>query len=201
MKLYEYPQSRSTRVQWILTELDLEYESVTVDLVRGDQFREDFLAINPYAKVPVLDDNGTVITESAAICTWLAERYAGGRLIPAEGSAHRGCYYQLTYFCMAELEPFLWSIRKHTLIYPKQKRSRAAIALGREEYCNNLQFLARHINKKGYILDSGFSAADIIIGYNLMWADSLKLLRDFPELRSYIGRLGERPAFPDNIFD
>jgi len=116
MKLYEYPQSRSTRVQWMLAELDLDYESVTVDLIRGEQFSGDFLAVNPYGKVPVLDDDGTVITESAAICTWLAERYAGGRLIPAGGSVQRGHYYQWTFFCMAKLEPFLWSIRKHTLI-------------------------------------------------------------------------------------
>lgn len=201
MKLYEYPQSRSTRVQWMLAELELDYQSVTVDLVKGEQFGEEFLAINPYGKVPVLDDDGTVITESAAICTWLAEKYARGRLIPAEGSVQRGRYYQWTYFCMAELEPCLWSIRKHMLIYPKHKRSRAAIDLAREEYRHNIQCLARRISEEDYILDSGFSAADVIIGYNLLWADSLKLLRDFPEVREYIGRLKERPAFPVDIYD
>lgn len=185
----------------MLAELDLDYRSVTVDLVKGEQFGEEFLAINPYGKVPVLDDGGTVITESAAICTWLAEKYAGGRLIPEAGTIQRGHYYQWTFFCMAELEPFLWSVRKHMLIYPKQKRSREAIALGKEEYCNNVRCLARHIGEEAYILDSGFSAADVIVGYNLMWADSLKLLRDLPGLSNYIGRLKERPAFPDGIFD
>lgn len=201
MKLYEYPKSRSTRVRWMLNELGLDYQSVIVDLMRGEQFSEDFLAVNPYGKVPVLDDNGIVITESAAICTWLAEKYAGGRLIPVEDSVQRGRYYQWTFFCMTELEPFLWSIRKHMLIYPKQKRSRAAVELAKEEYSTNVQCLARHMDTEGHILDSGFSAADVIIGYHLMWADNLGLLRDFPELRDYIGRLKERPAFPDDIYN
>ncbi|MEX2525615.1 MAG: glutathione S-transferase family protein [Gammaproteobacteria bacterium] len=201
MRLYEYPKSRSTRVQWLLAELELDYESVTVDLPAGEQFSDGFLSVNPYGKVPVLVDDGIVITESAAICTWLAEKYAGGRLIPDSGSIQRGYYYQWIFFCMAELEPVLWSMRKHMLIYPKQKRSRAAIDLAREEYLSNVRCLDSHIGKVGYILDTGFSAADIIVGYNLLWADSLKLLRDFPGLSGYLGRLTERPSFPRNLFD
>lgn len=200
MKLYEYPKSRSTRVQWLLAELELDYESVVVDLPAGEQFGEAFLAINPCGKVPVLVDGGTVITESAAICTWLAEKHAAGRLIPEAGSGPRANYYQWTFFCMAELEPCLWSMRKHMMIYPKQKRSRPAIELAREEYLSNVQCLERHIAETGYMLDTGFSVADIIVGYNLLWADSLKLLGDCPNLSDYLERLIARPLFPRDLF-
>lgn len=201
MKLYEFHQSRSTRVRWLLAELELEYESVNVDLVRGEQFSDDFLAINPCGKVPVLVDQDNVITESAAICTWLAEKFPERNLIPPEGSVERGHYYQWCFFCLAELEPYLWNIRRHMIIYPREKRSLAAIELAKEEYDNNVRNLARHIESAEYIVNNTFTVADIIIGYNLLWADTLKLLEGFTELSRYLERLKARPAFPRDIFD
>jgi glutathione S-transferase len=73
MKLYEFDVSRSTRVHWVLREADVKYESITVDLVQGEQKSPEFLAINPYGKLPVLEDHGIIITESAAICTYIAD--------------------------------------------------------------------------------------------------------------------------------
>lgn len=201
MKLYEYPQSRSTRVRWLLAELGLEYDSVTVDLMKGEQFSSDFLAVNPYGKVPVLVDDDVVITESAAICTWLAEKYPEAGLIPPEGTIERGHYYQWTFFCMSELEPFLWSIRKHILLYPKPKRSRAAVELAKEEYRNNVECLARHLDSNKYLLGDTFSAADIIVGYNLLWAGTMKLLNAAAELNEYLECLRRRPAFPRQLFE
>ena len=201
MKLYEYGRSRSTRCHWILAELGLEYESVSVDLVQGEQHKPAFLALNPYGKVPVLVDGDTVVTESAAICTWLAERHADGQLIPPAGTAQRAHYYQWTFFCMAELEPFLWSIRRHMLIYPREKRSLAAIRLARAEYTANLACLAQHIEAHGHVPGPAFSAADIIIAYNLLWAQSLRLLDEYPVLGDYLLRLRRRPAFPRHIYD
>ena len=200
MKLYEYGRTRSTRCHWMLAELGLEYETVTVDLSRGEQRRPEFLAINPYGKVPVLVEGDAVVTESAAICTWLAERHPGKKLIPPEGTLERAHYYQWTFFCMAELEPFLWAMRKHTLIYPKEKRSPAAIRLAKEEYTINVACLGGQIGSDGFVLGSSFTAADIIIGYNLLWAESLDLLDGCASLHDYLERLKQRPAFPHHIY-
>lgn len=200
MKLYEYGRSRSTRCHWILAELGLEYEAVTIDLTRGEQRRPGFLAINPYGKVPVLEDGDAVVTESAAICTWLAERYPGKKLIPPEGTLARAHYYQWTFFCMAELEPHLWAMRKHMLIYPKAKRSPAAIRLAKEEYVANVACLAGQIGGDGFVLGPAFTAADIIIGYNLLWADTVGLLDGYASLHDYLERLKQRPAFPHHIY-
>jgi glutathione S-transferase len=200
MRLYEYGRSRSTRCHWMLAELELEYESVTVDLAKGEQRRPQFLAINPYGKVPVLEDGDAVVTESAAICTWLAERYPEKNLIPPEGTLERAHYYQWTFFCMAELEPHLWAMRKHMLIYPKEKRSAAAVRLAREEYATNVSCLAGQIGNDGFVLGPSFNAADIIIGYNLLWAESLDLLGGHALLQGYVERLKQRPAFPHHIY-
>lgn len=200
MKLYEYGKSRSIRCHWLLAELGLDYESVIVDLVRGEQRQPWFLAINPCGKVPVLVDDGTVVTESAAICTWLAEKHPDAKLIPPEGTAQRAHYYQWVAFCLAELEPYLWSIRKHMLIYPKPRRSLAAIQIAREEYIANAACLAQWIAGHGHVPGPAFSAADIIIGYNLLWAESIGLLKGFESLYDYLDILKQRPAFPRHIY-
>ncbi len=60
--------------------------------------------------------------------------------------------------------------------------------------------LADHLSDKEYILDNTFTATDIIICYNLLWANSIKLLEDYPTLSKYIDRLKQRPAFPSEKF-
>ncbi len=200
MKLYEYGISRSLRVHWVLREAGVEYQAVTVDLPAGEHKTAEFLAVNPYGKLPVLvDDNGTV-TESAAICTYIAEKYTAGNLIPEAGTIARAHYHQWICFCIAEMEPQLWSIRKNMLLYPKAQRSHKAIKTGRFEYDKAVQILAVQLAENTYVLGETFSAADIVICYNLIWANSLRLLTDYPVLLTYMRRLMQRPAFPGFLF-
>jgi glutathione S-transferase len=74
IKLYGTPPTRALRAVWLLNELGLDYELLPVDLMQGEHLQQDFLALNPAAKVPVLVDEDRVITESAAIQLYLAEK-------------------------------------------------------------------------------------------------------------------------------
>jgi glutathione S-transferase len=76
MKLYGIPPSRAVRAMWLLNELGLEYEMLSVNVLSGENRTETFLGLNPAAKVPVLVDGTTVMTESVAIQLYLAEKYA-----------------------------------------------------------------------------------------------------------------------------
>lgn len=200
IKLYQFGVSRSARVHWTLREAGAEYETVSIDLTKGEQSTPEFLAINPYGKLPVLVDGDAVVTESAAICTYVAEKYPAARLIPEPATIARAHYYQWVCFCIAEMEPQLASIRKNMVKYPKPKRSLMAIDIGREEYAKAAGLLAAHLEKNEYVLGKEFSAADIIIGYDLIWADSLKLLDEIPVLKAWLEKLKQRPAFPDFLF-
>jgi len=200
MKLYEFGISRSARAQWALREAGVEYETVSIDLTQGVQNSPEFLAINPYGKLPVLVDGDITVTESAAICTYIAEKFPAAQLIPEPGTAARAHYYQWVCFCLAEMEPHLWSIRKNMIKYPKPKRSRLAIEIGREEYAKSAAIIAAHLAQNDYLLGKNFSAADIIVGYDLVWADSLNLLADIPLLKSWLEKLMQRPAFPSFLF-
>ena len=75
MKLYGYPNSRATRALWALEEAQAEYDYVHVDVKAGAGKDQNYRAINPGGKVPTLVDGDLVITESAAICLYVGEKY------------------------------------------------------------------------------------------------------------------------------
>jgi len=200
VKLYEFGVARSVRCHWVLAEAGIEYELIKVDLTRGEQKSEDFLKINPYGKLPVFVDADEVITESAAICNYIAEKTPEKNLIPLQATISRAHYFQWIFFCMAELDPQLWQIRKHMALYPKAIRSYASVKIAKREYDKAVRVLADYLSDKEHILGNTFTAADIIICYNLLWANSIKLLEDYPTLSKYVDRLKQRPAFPAEKF-
>jgi glutathione S-transferase len=132
MKLYGTPPTRVLRVIWLLNELGLEYEQVPVALLQGEHYQPDFLALNPAARVPVLVDGDQVITESAAIQLYLAEKYPQAGFIPS-AVEERAQMYRWIFFLMTEIEPPLWRIARHTFLYPDEKRIPQDVDLARQE--------------------------------------------------------------------
>ncbi|MCO7517812.1 glutathione S-transferase [Pseudomonas guariconensis] len=85
IKLYNFPKSgHAHRIELMLSLLNLPTELVFVDLAKGAHKQPDFLALNPFGQVPVIDDNGTVIADSNAILVYLAKAYGGERWLPQD---------------------------------------------------------------------------------------------------------------------
>ena len=88
IKLYRHPLSgHAHRVELMLSLLQLPYELVSVDLANGEHKSAEFLAINAFGQVPVIDDNGTFISDSNAILVYLAKRYGGDSWQPQDALA------------------------------------------------------------------------------------------------------------------
>ncbi len=88
IKLYNFPKSgHAHRIELMLALLKLPTELVFVDLAKGAHKQPDFLALNPFGQVPVIDDNGTVIADSNAILVYLAKKYDNGTWLPEEPAA------------------------------------------------------------------------------------------------------------------
>ncbi|WP_426810831.1 glutathione S-transferase family protein [Pseudomonas sp. WOUb67] len=88
IKLYNFPKSgHAHRIELMLSLLNLPTELVLVDLAKGAHKQPDFLALNPFGQVPVIDDNGTVIADSNAILVYLAKKYDNGTWLPEEPAA------------------------------------------------------------------------------------------------------------------
>ena len=81
LTIYGYPNSRSTRVVWVLEEVGTEYEYVYVNLMAGAGRQPDYLALNTGGKVPTLVDGALILTESGAICTYIGDCFPALSLI------------------------------------------------------------------------------------------------------------------------
>jgi glutathione S-transferase len=198
MKLYGFGPTRSLRVLWGLKELGADFEFVPVNLAAGEHRGPDFLRLNPAGKVPVLVDGDLVLTESAAIVMYLADKYRDKRLLP-DDLRERAQVYRWTMFAMTELEQPLWRIARHTFVYPEAKRLPQDIALAREEFVAMATILDRHMEGRQFIVGDGMTIADCVTAYVIDWADGQHLIDDLPQLRAYLARMYARPKAPQRI--
>jgi glutathione S-transferase len=200
MKLYGFGPARSLRALWGLKELGLEFEFIPVNLQAGEQRRPEFLALNPAGKLPVLVDGDFVITESAAIVLYLAEKHREKGLMPT-GLRERAQVYRWILFAVTELEQPLWRMAKHSFLYPEHKRLARDIDLAREEFMAMAAILDRHMEGRQYIVGDRVTVADCVTAYLMDWANERQLLGRFPNLAAYLRRMYARSTAPQRIAD
>ena len=191
--LYGVPRSRSLRVSWTLEELGLEWQYEFINFSKGDSRHPDFLAINPCGKVPALIDNGNVITESAAIAVFLAEKYGEGRLLPKAGSDASALHHKWLSFITNELEQPLWTIGKHKFAIPEELRLEAMFAVAKWEFDKAAAIAELWLPDSEFLLGDELSVADILLGHTLLWATRFE--QDIPpKLAAYRDRITARGA-------
>jgi glutathione S-transferase len=194
MKLYGYRNGRTLRALWTLEELGVQYEYVEVDVMRGEGREPWFLGINPGGKVPVLDDGGTIITESAAICMHLAESHPQSGLLPAPGTPERTDCYKWISFILTELDAPLWTIAKHRFGLPTERRVPGVIETAGWEFRTAVKILASSLEDRPYLASTSLTVADILAGHTLLWATSARLPLGSDSLEAYLGKLLARDA-------
>lgn len=192
IKLYGFPQTRSVRAAWALEEAGAEHDYKLVNLRTGEHKQAAFLAINPFGKIPSLVDEGLVISESAAICTHIAEKFPAAKLIPSDAKG-RAEYFQWLFFVVSELEVHLWTAAKHDRLLPEDKRIPEIENTSYWEFEKAAAILSTHLKEHQYLAGDQFSAADIICVSVLHWAHHVKVNLD-DILLNYMNRLSERPA-------
>ncbi|MFI5396383.1 MAG: glutathione S-transferase family protein [Candidatus Binatia bacterium] len=195
MKLYHAAQTRSVRPRWLLEEIGAPYTLARLDMSKGEHKSPEYMKIHPHGAVPALIDGNTALFESAAICAYLADKYPEKHLAPAVGTPARGLYYQWMFYTMATLEPPVIEVLLHTMMLPEAERSAAAAEAGRTKFKQVAQVLEQALSGKNFILGDQFSAADVMVGSTLTWAQMMGILSGHPVLEAYVGRLLARPAF------
>ena len=195
MKVYGYPKTRSTRITWMLEELELDYEFCLVDFSKGEPQSPEYLAVNPSGKVPAFVHDDLLLLESAAIVAYLGDQHPESPLVPAAGTAERGRYDQWSYFALCELEQPLWTIGKHKFALPKDQRCADIFPTAQWEFQKALKLLSEGLGDKPYILGEGFTAVDILLGQTLVWGAAFKQPIEQGNLQAYMKRVTSRPAF------
>jgi glutathione S-transferase len=185
--LYGSIFSRTFTARWMLAELDLPYRLEVVDIRKGQQKEPDFLQINPMGKVPAITDHGVVVTETAAICLYLADRYGYGQLTPRIEEPERGSYCRWLVFSTAVLEP---AIRMKDVADPDKGRG-----VGWGTYETAVSVAEQALTPGPYLLGERFTAADVAFGAVLAVAMFNKGVPDRPAFRAHNERITQRPAY------
>ena len=181
-----HPKTRSFGVMWLLEEIDRPYELKRLDLTKGEHKTKSYLQLNPFGKVPTLTDGDAVLTERAAICTYLADKYAGGILAPGVNDPKRGEYLRWMFFSVGNMEP-LFLAKFMNLDVPSTQAP-----WGTFEATNSVIDAA--VAKGPYLLGDQFTAADIMMGTMIRWGLMWELVAG-PHLAGYVKTLEARPAF------
>jgi glutathione S-transferase len=198
MQLYEFAPTRSIRVRWVLQELGVDFEAVTVNLRAGEHCHPEFLKINPAGKLPVLVDDDLVLTESVAIVLYLAEKYPHQGLLPTD-IKQRSQVYRWLLFTATELEQPLWRIARHTALYPEHLRLTAEVSLARQDFTDMIAVMENHMQGHQFIVGDTVTVADFVCAYTLDWANEVGLLEGCPQLFQYMERMYARPNAPLRI--
>jgi glutathione S-transferase len=188
LTLYHASPSRSSVVLWMLEEIGAPYEVKLLRLSEGDQIKPDYLAINPMGKVPALRHGDTVITEVAAICTYLADEFPEKKLNVPVGTPQRGIYLKWLFFGPGCLEP---AVTDRAM--PRKEEARRAM-LGYGNFDTTMNVLAKAVEKGPWLMGDQFTAADVVIGANIRWGMIFKMIPERPEFTAYAERIAARPA-------
>jgi glutathione S-transferase len=188
LTLYHAAPSRSSITRWMLEEVGEPYDIHLLSLSKGENRAADYLAVNPMGKVPALKHGDVVITESAAICTYLADEFPRAKLNVPVGTPRRGVYLKWLFFGPGCIEPAIMD-----RAFPRKEEARRS-ALGYGDFDTLMDVTAKAVANGPYLMGEQFSAADVVIGSTLRWGLMFKLLPERPEFVAYTGRLATRPA-------
>lgn len=193
IKLIGAPRTRSLRVSWVLEELGLDWEYERLDFSKGEHKSKEFLALNSSGKIPVLIDDDVVISESAAIALYLAEKYGATKLLPERGSAASAKHHQWVSFITTELEQPLWTISKHKFALPAVLRQAGMLPVATWEFNKAANIAEGLLSETDFLCGDELAVADILLTHTLLWATSFKQTVP-PKLTQYRDRIAARPA-------
>jgi glutathione S-transferase len=177
-----------------LEEAEATYNYVQVNLLKGEARSAAFLEINPGGKLPALVDGNLILTESAAICMYIADKFPAAQLAPAHASLQRAKFNQWCFFALSELEQPLWTSAKHTFALPEKYRVPEIMDTTRWEFARAATVLAAGLGERDYIVGDTFTVADILIANTLNWARSRSVEIQSAALNAYADRMLARPA-------
>jgi glutathione S-transferase len=188
LTLYHVAPSRSSVALWMLEEIGEPYDIHLLSMNKGTNREAPYLAINPMGKVPALRHGNTVITECAAICTYLADAFPNAGLNIPIDHPQRGPYLKWLFFGPGVLESAVMD-----RAFPRAGEVRRS-ALGYGDFDTTMDVVAKAVTPGPFLMGDRFTAADVVIGSNLRWGTMFKMIPERKEFSDYVARFVDRPA-------
>jgi GSH-dependent disulfide-bond oxidoreductase len=193
LKFYFNGSPNPTKVALFLEEAALPFHPVPVDTRKGDQFKPEFLALNPNGKVPVIDDNGVIVFDSNAILLYLAEK--SGQFLPANLPAHRGALLSWLMFVATGVGPFAGQAVHFKHFAPEKVQY--ANTRYQYEAMRHFSVLDAHLAKHRYMVGDTYTIVDMDVWG---WARMIPFVlgedawAKLPNLKRLHDEVNSRPA-------
>lgn len=185
---YTKPQSRGQMAHWMLEELGEPYDTRWISY--GEEMKgAAYLSVNPMGKVPAIQHRGAVVTETAAICTYLAASFPAKGLIPPPGDPALADFYRWMFFAAGPMEQAVSTRSMGWEVSPEQGQT-----LGFGSIAATFDAVQSALEPGPYVCGDRFTAVDVYLGSHLMWGMQFGTVEKRPVFEDYVGRLLERPA-------
>jgi glutathione S-transferase len=184
-------ETKDLRVQWALEEVGLDYRFHALDQTAGELDREPYARLSPFHQIPVIDDDGFVVAESAAILLYVAEK--AGRLIPRDMQG-RTTVAQWCLAAVATVAPTLQCIDL-VEIFDENKTATHILTETRKLAARWFGHIERRLKDREWMACADFTVADIAMASVLRTVRKTDLMEPFPRLKSYYERCHARPAW------
>ena len=188
------------KVMWLVGELGVAHRHIEAGGQFGGLDTPEFMAMNPHGRVPVIDDNGTIVWESHAILRYLAARYGRGSFW-SDDDANRSLSDRWLDWAQTSLQPdFLIGIFWGFYRTPEPKRNWPAIKERVDRCAQHFQLLDRLLADRAFMLGDRLTLADISIGTNLYRYFNLEIERpSVPSVEAWYRRLQDRAAYQTHV--
>ncbi|MGV6812589.1 MAG: glutathione S-transferase family protein [Brevirhabdus sp.] len=194
IRLHHVPESRSMRTMWLLREIGLDFE--VVEWPFDKTLRSDaFLALNPAGRVPAIEIDGECLFETGAITEVLCERYAPDTMGRPAGHAERADWLIWVHFAETISQHSAALTQQHVALYEPAMRSPIITRLEAKRLEKTYAALDGRLQGRDYLLDGGFSAADVSVGQALYMARHFARAEPFENLWGWWERVTARDAF------
>ncbi|HEY4071242.1 MAG TPA: glutathione S-transferase family protein [Sphingomicrobium sp.] len=183
---YTNPQSRGRIARWMLEEIGQPYET---EIIAYDQMKsERYLAVNPMGKVPAIKHHDHVVTESAAICAYLADVFPQAGLGPRDDE--KADYYRWLFYAAGPVEQAVTNHHAKWDPAPEQARM-----FGYGSYDKVVAVLDELFSLREYVCGDRFTAADVYVGSAILWGTQFGTLPQRDSFARYVERLKARETF------
>jgi glutathione S-transferase len=184
--LYTHPMSRGRIARWMLEEVGEPYRAEIVEFGPAMK-RADYRAVNPMGKVPALEHGDAIVTETAAICAYLADAFPGAGLAPPPGE--RAAYYRWLFFAAGPIEAAVTN--KSLGVEPAEGKS---MMVGYGCFADAVDTLEFAVSQSEYVAGDRFSAADVYVGSQIGMGMMFGGIEKRPAFENYWSRISQRPA-------
>ncbi|MEJ3976459.1 glutathione S-transferase family protein [Providencia rettgeri] len=190
--LFTNSMSRGNTVDLLLKILDVPYKRIELDY-GADMHTAEYLAINPMAKVPALVDGDAIVTETAAICLYLADKFIEKGLAPALNDPKRADYYRWFLFTAGPIESAFTINNLGIQLDEEQQKSSGFGSVERTIACLEIGLN----NAKPFICGEQFTAVDVYVGAFVMFLVKYQIMETTPAMKKYLDSLAVIPAIAE----